>query len=231
MGHNIKIHLADNFDRSLAPIPASKGRDWWDDNDRTRNHAKHCLPLAMANSLGYYILSPGTFLVRWDGNVHHDAVIEHIDKSSHYVVDTHAAFGSFTVQAMFIPVTEDVGDFIYVKGVANERCMPYTCMEACIEAWWNVGNFGLVYLCNQPGEFIIYKGQPIAQMFILHGASSTNDVEVIEGYPKAHYEWLAKRSRPDYRKDLDYFKGKKSSGEDVPSHLTNWKQAAKYRNG
>jgi hypothetical protein len=104
-------------------------------------------------------------------------------------------------------------------------------MEAIIEAWWNVGNFGLVYLLNQPGEFIIYKGQPIAQMFILNGASSTNDVEMIDGYPSEHFAWLAKRSRPDYRKDLDYFRGKKYDGEDVPTHLTNWKQAAKYRNG
>lgn len=229
MGHKIHIHLNHNFDKSLAPIPATKHRHWWDDNHKTKDHAKHCLPLSMANSLGYYILSPGTFLVKWNGNIHEDAEIEHIDKSSHYIVDNHAAYGSFTVQPQFIPVTEDPGDFVYIKGVANERSLPYSCMEAAIEAWWSVGNFGLVFLCNQPGEFIVYKGQPIAQMFLLSAGHAATDMDFVDGFPAEHYEWQKKRSRPDYRKDLDYFVGKTHQGAKVDSHITSWSQAEKYR--
>jgi len=229
MGHEIKLCFAPEFDMSLAPIPAKKLRDWWDDNKRTVNHAKHCLPLSMANSLGWYILSPGTFIVKWNGDVHSNATIQHIDKSSHYEVDNHAAFGSFTVQAKFIPVTKDPGDFVYIKGIANERSCPYTCMEACIEAWWSVGNFGLVFLLNQPGEFLIPKGKPLAQFFLYHGAAGSASLNSQSGYPEGFENWQARRSRPDYQKDLDYMKGLTSVGNKVDTHITNWKDAVKYR--
>lgn len=229
MGNSLKLHLAPGYDRSLAPVPAAKLRDWWDDNSKTKNHAKHCLPLQMANHLGYYILSPGTFIVKWNGDVQTAAEITHIDKSSHYEVDNHAAFGSFVVQAKFIPVTEEPGDFVIIKSIANERNCPYICMEAAIEAWWSVGNFGLVFLLNQPGEFMIPKGKPIAQMLVYHGAAGAIEPELIDGHPPDHAAWLARRSRPDYRKDLDYFKGAKYNGEDVPTHITHWSQASKFR--
>ena len=60
----MKLFLLSDFDKSLLPIPAVRKRDWWDESDKTRKHARHCLPLVMANSLGLYILSPATFQVR-----------------------------------------------------------------------------------------------------------------------------------------------------------------------
>lgn len=228
MGQSIKIHLAPGFDKRLAPIAAAKLRDWWDDNTKTANHAKHCLPLQMANSLGFFVLSPGTFIVRWDGDYHKDVQIEHIEKSSHYEVDAHAAFGSFTIQAKFIPVTEDPGDFVIIKGIANERGLPYDCMEAAIEAWWSVGNFGLVFLLNQPGEFLIPMGKPIAQLHLYHGLAGAANAQIIEGNPPGHAEWQARRARPEYRKDLDYFKGAKSDGSDIVTHISSWAQATKF---
>jgi hypothetical protein len=223
-----KLHLAKNFDKSLLPVPATRLKSWWDDNSKTKNHALHCLPLTMANSLGYYILSPGTFLVKWNGDTQSDVEIEHIEKSSHYVVDSHAAFGSFTVQANFIPVTERPGEFVYVKGIPNERAPAFTCMEAVIEAWWQVGNFGLVFLMTRPGEILIKKGEPIAQFFVYYGQAGSAEFDVVDDYPPEHYGWLQRRSRLDYRKDLDYLKGCKYSGEKVPNHLIHWKNASIY---
>lgn len=231
MGNRIRIHLAPGFDQSLVPIPAIRHRDWWEDNSATKNHAKHCLPLSMANSLGFYLRSPGTFTVSWDGSPHKRAHIEHIEKSSHYEVDNHAAFGCFVVQMKFIPVTDDPGDFVYIKGIPNQRAVPYVCMEACIEAWWSVANAGLVFILNQPGEFTIHLGQPIAHMFLFHGVAGAAVGEVYDGYPEGHNHWQAKRTRKGYVKDLDYLRGFNSAGENIPTHLTNWKDAGKYEHG
>jgi hypothetical protein len=225
----IHFHFANNYDNSLAPIPAIKFREWWEDNNATKNHARHCLPLTMVNSLGYYILSPGTFRVTWNGDIHHRAIIDPIEKSSHFEVDDHAAFGSFTVQAKFIPVTENEGEFIYVKGVPNERGVPYSCMEGLIEAWWNKGIFGLVFLLNQPGTFTVYWGQPIAQIFMYKGEAGAATFQAHKGYPEGHEHWMKRRSRPEYRKDLDYMKGLTSYGDSVPSHITSWKHATKFK--
>lgn len=229
MGDKITIHFADNYDKSLAPIKADRYRDWWEDNNATRDHARHCLPLSMANSLGYYILSPGTFIVEWDGDYFKRAKIQHIEKSSHYEIDNHAAFGSFVVQTSFIPVTDDPGDFIFIKGIPNERGKPYTCMEAIIEAWWSVGIFGLVFLLNQPGKFMIQKGTPIAQMFLYHGKAGAAAVETVDGYPKGYRAWAERRGRKGYTKDLDYMKGLRATGEKIDTHLTNWLDAGKYQ--
>lgn len=229
MGDTIRIHLDPSFDKNLAPKPAIRHRDWFEDNGATRDHARHCLPLAMANSLGYYILSPGTFRVKWNGDHTRRARIKPMEVSSHYEVDNHATFGGFTVQAKFIPVTEDPGDFVYVKGIPNERGAPYACMEAVIEAWWNVGHFGLVFILNQACDITIYMGQPIAQMFLYRGEAGAAGVEFADGYPEGHEHWKAKRNRPDYVKDLDYFKGRNSAGVEIPTHINTWKQAGKFK--
>lgn len=225
---DFKLHFHSSYDMSLAPVPAERNRTWFEDNKKTADHARHCLPLAMANSLGYYILSPGTFGVSWDGNTQSQAIITHHEKSSHYEVDNHAIFGGFVVQAKFIPVTEKPGDFIYFKSIPNERDMAFTCMEAMIEAWWSVANFGLVFMLHQAGEFIVHKGQPIAHMLLYKGIAGAYEYKSVAGFPPGHVEWAKKRNRPDYKKDLDYFKGKYVNGTSEPTHLTNWKQADKY---
>jgi hypothetical protein len=224
----IKLHLNPNFDRSLLPIPATKYRNWWEENTKTKNHARHCLPLSMAGSLGYYILSPGTFKVTWNGNVNENCHIEHIETSSHYIVDDHAAYASFTIQAGFIPTTERPGEFVIIRPLTNEKIPNFLCMDAAIEAWWAVGNFGLVCNIIKPGEFIVKKGEPIAQMFLYYGQAGSAIMEPIEGLPEEHNAWSQRRSRPGYQKDYDYLKGLKHTGEKVVQHLTNWKDAGKY---
>jgi hypothetical protein len=229
MGNRIKVHLAPGFDQSLVPIPAVRHRDWWENTQATKDHARHCLPLAMANSLGYYIRSPGTFRVRWNGDHNTRASIKPLEVSSHYEVDNHATFGGFTIQAKFIPVTDDPGDFIYIKGIPNEQSTLFVCMEAVIEAWWNVGHFGIVYQLNQRCDFTIYMGQPVAQMFLYRGDAGAAEIQLMDGYPEGHAHWLAKRRRPGYTKDLDYFKGKNSAEEEIPTHISTWKEAGKFR--
>lgn len=220
----ITLYLLKNYDRSLLPVPAQRLRAWYQDNQKTRNHAHHCLPLTMANSLGYYILSPGTFSIEWSGDVQTSAVVKVLEPSSHCTVDDHAAFGSFTIQAEFIPRTRQPGDFIYIKGIANERCCPYNCMEAMIEAWWSWARFGLVFLVNRPGKFIVRRGQPVAQMFLYRGAAghAKLDARDFEQMPSDYHAWFAKRARPDYRKDLDYMHGKQPDGSEPVAHVRHW---------
>jgi Family of unknown function (DUF6065) len=219
----LTLHLLPNFDRKFLPVPANSLKSWWGDNEKTRNHAQHCQPLAMANSLGYYILSPGTFTVEWNGDVQSDAAIQILDASSHCEVDSHAAYGSFTIQLGFIPVTEAPGDFVFIKGIPNERALPYSCMEAIIEAWWSRAAFGLVFLLNQAGKFTVKSGQPIAQMFLYKAAGGFVDVEVIDGIPEGYQAWYDRRHRSGYQKDFDYLHGKRPDGSREPTHMWLWR--------
>lgn len=224
----ISLHLLPNFDKRLLPVPAWKYRDWWQDNDKTRNHAQHCHPLAMANSLGYYVLSPATFVVEWNGDVRRNARIEIVEASSHCDIGTHAAYGSFTIQPGFVPMTSEAGDFIFVKGMPNERGLPYHCMEALIEAWWNPARFGLVFLLNQRGKFRIKLGQPIAQMFVYGAAGGFAEIRIVDGLPDEHRAWEQRRYRPGYAKDFDYMGGRHPNGHREPTHIVSWRKGKKF---
>jgi hypothetical protein len=74
-----RLHwLADEW----LPQPAEPRRSWWEEQYVTRRHARHCLPLTMANSLGYTIHSPVSFRVDWDGDPHSHAQVETDDTMS-----------------------------------------------------------------------------------------------------------------------------------------------------
>jgi hypothetical protein len=177
----------------------------------------------MANSLGYVIPSPATFEVSWDGEIKNDARIAITEIAMHSEVDSHSAGGSFTVQPGFIPRTQRPGEFIYIKGIPNRRAH-YTCMEALIEAWWNPARFGLVFLVNQAGSFAIRAGEPLAQMFVYEGRAGSAEFDVVRGYPPEHRQWEQRRYRPEYRRDLDYMRGRHPDGTPEPTHVASWQQ-------
>lgn len=218
----IKLYLCEPYDHSLLPVRANKFRAWWEDDEKTQNHARFCHPLVMANQIGFYILSPATFTVEWNGKSEEDAKVTVIEASDHAVIDNHSARGSFTVQTNFIPVTNS-GDFIYIKGIPNVR-RPYTIMEAIIEAWWNPAHFGLVALCNQPGKITVQKGEALAHMLILNEAGVDVDL-VIAGKDKEvpyRQEFLKKRGQ-QVNHELDYLRGEYPNGEPAPNHYKSFK--------
>lgn len=220
----ININMLPGFRKSLLPVQGEKTKPWWQDNDKTKNHIQKCLPLGMANSLGYQILSPATFTVEWDGDVHANAIVTVLEQCENCAVDDHAAYGSFTVQPGFIPTTDNVGDFIMIKGLPNERCQPYSCMEAVIEAWWSRARFGLVFLMNQKGKILVSMGQPIAQMFVIKSDGFHDELNVVDSLTDDFISWHDKRSRPGYNIDLDYMRGLLPGGQQAEDHLVAWRK-------
>jgi hypothetical protein len=227
MGNTIRLHLRPDYDRSLLPVPAASKREWFQSDPKTRNHAHHCQPLLMANSCGYFILSPARFTVAWDGDPDRDAELTIHECASHGVVDTHSSRGSFTIQSRFLARTENVGDFLWIKGIANERDLPFTCMEALVESWWSNAQFGLVFLLNGSGSFTVEMGQPIAQMLVYQAAGGFAELEICESLPEEHHAFIRRRTRPDFRKDLDYLRGRHPDGSVETTHIVTWRKGAK----
>ncbi len=219
----ITLYLKKGYDKRFLPIKAKHHRSWWEADSKTRMHARFCLPLKMASGLGFYILSPATFTVEWDGDDKHDANIEIIDACDHATIDNHSAFGSFTVQSSFIARTKRLGDFVYIKGIANSARLPYSVLEAMIESWWSPSEFGIVCLLNQPGKFTIKKGDALAQMIVVNSEQALYDLTCKDGYPPIWSEWIVKQANPE--KNLDYFRGRLPDGTQVCPHFTSWSDA------
>ena len=214
----VQLYLIKGYDKNFLPSKPNIYVDWWERDSKTKNHARFCMPLLMANVLGYDILSPATFEVFWDGDDRHDAQVKIIDKCSHAVIDNHSAKGSFTVQSQFIPKTKK-GYYIYIKGIPNIR-RPFSVMEGLIETWWNPAHFGLVCLCNSPSKFTIVKGEPIARMVLLHQDALKVKLEIKDDESEIYQrkEFLEKRTKQT-SKVLDYFKGLYPNGEKVEHHI------------
>ncbi|CAN5621309.1 hypothetical protein BH10CYA1_BH10CYA1_42410 [soil metagenome] len=224
---SIVLFLPPDFDKRLLPVKARALRHWWETDDKTRMHARFCLPLTMASGLGFYILSPATFTVEWDGDPTHDTEVTIIDGASHAVIDNHSSFGSFTVQARFIGRTKSIGDFIYIKGVANQYRQPFNVMEAMIESWWTPSEFGIVCLVNQAGKFTIKKGEPLAQMFVVNTAQAQYSLATADGYPPLWDEWTERRKPEIYNgRNMDYLRGVLPDQTPVCPHLKNWNEGS-----
>jgi len=223
---SIVLYLPPDYDKKLLPVKARALRDWFETDDKTRMHARFCLPLTMASGIGYYILSPATFTVEWDGDHTHDAQVEILDASSHAQIDNHSSYGSFTVQARFIARTKNIGDFVYIKGVSNQYRKPFNVLEAMIESWWTPSEFGIVCLVNQPGKFTIKKGEPLAQMFVINMEQAQYGLATADGYPPFWDEWTERRKPEIYNgRNMDYLRGVLPDQTPVCPHLKNWGEA------
>jgi tetratricopeptide (TPR) repeat protein len=204
----ITLFLPPEYDKSLVPVKASMHRRWLEEDRKTTNHGRFCLPLSMGSGIGWYILSPAKFTVKWDGDITHDAEVEIHEQASHAAIDCHSACGSFTVQVVFVPRTKRPGDYVFIKGISNQFRRPYQFLEAMLEAWWSPASFGLVGILNQACEFTIEKGEPLAQMFSIHMDQATYGLELREGYAPYWKEWDDKRRDPSYTgRNMDYLKG------------------------
>lgn len=223
---SITLFVPPSYDRSLLPIKARGLRNWWEVDEKTRMHARFCLPLTMASGLGYYILSPATFVVEWDGVDTHDTTIEILDGASHAQIDNHSSFGSFTVQAGFIARTKNIGEFVYIKGVANQERPAFNVLEAMIESWWSPSTFGIVCVVNRAGKFKINKGEPLAQMFVVGASLAEYGLSVLEGYPPFWDEWNERRRPEVYNgRNMDYLRGVLPDQTPVCPHLKSWSKS------
>lgn len=206
------------FDRDLLPVAGQEARAWFEQDPLACDHARFCHPLAMANQLGFYLLSPATFRVSWDGDPESPASLEILDEACHSRISTHSAAGSFTVQLQFLPVTE-AGVFTFLKGIPNLR-RPYTAMEALVETWWNPAGMGLVMLCNGAGEFQVQRGEPIAQMIFVDQRQARSDLQVAgDASEVPHQREFSLKRASQVRPELDYMMGRYPDGSIVTLHF------------
>ncbi len=221
----IAIYTERNFDMSLFPVPASRLRKWWEEDSKTKNHARFCLPMLMANSYGFYILSPADISFYWDGSAGSNVEFITSNESSHTGVTNHSAHGTFTIQAQIVPRTP-VGVFTLIKPLPNIR-LPFQPLEGLIETWWSVANFGIVTFATRPGEYIIKRGDPIAQMIFI--GSSIHDYELVHaGYVdelRERKEFMEKRNAYT-DKQLDYMKGLHMDGTKEDMHFSKFKNTS-----
>lgn len=220
-------------------VPASPKRDWMDETPG--KGAYRCLPLAMANQLGWVITCPFSFRAVWSGDQSADAtVVTPLDNTSPIIagmIQSHFGGGIITFRLPWLFRTSP-GFGLIVRGPTNLAHPDAAPLDGLVETDWSPATFTMNWKLLRPGVSARFnKGDPICMVtpYPLDLIESFDPVErSIDTAPNLKEEFLAfSNSRNQVlseratsgrdRWEKDYMKGERADGSLAPNHRTNLK--------
>ncbi|HEY2970316.1 MAG TPA: DUF6065 family protein [Casimicrobiaceae bacterium] len=224
--------------------PAPTTRTWMD--KIKDNHAYRCLPLNIANSHGWEILSPCTFEVTWTGGISvHALTIMALDgyPQLKQLVVSHFAYGIITFHLGYLFRTEPGWD-LFASGSLNSPKDGIAPLTGVIETDWLPYPFTMNWQMTRPGTVRFSKDEPICMVFPMpHGALQDVEPEIfdLDSLPEVKEQTMAwKERRDEFMAKLNakdpqtlkdawqryYFLGKMPDGSAPERHLSKLRVAA-----
>jgi Family of unknown function (DUF6065) len=227
-----RINNPPNMGLVKAPIE----RDWMDAT--SQRFAYRCLPLNIANQMGWFLTSPCSFELYWyGGSDKSDIQLRFLDIPDPSVT-THFGFGVLTFSLPYLFRTPPETN-LWVKGPSNMPKDGIQALEGVIETDWAFSTFTMNWKVTRPGEWIRFSaGEPVCMVvpvprgFAEHLAPITTPLTKNEELHAKYRAWEASRSNfltglntkdPDAVKrgwQKDYFQGKQSEGGTFDGHQT-----------
>lgn len=209
----------------------SKPTRLWMDNSINKNPYR-CLPLTMANSFGWDLISKSESVIEWNGGQRaEDLTINNISGGCFPV--SHFGEGVITWHTGYLFVTEEPYG-LYVTGPANEPIHNIICLSGIVETYWLPFTFTMNWRFTAPGKITIKEGDVIAHIFPINldlfenmqaEVTSINNntllKEQYESWSKSRAEFNNKpRKKDEWQKN--YFKGSDLAGKrQEKEHRTN----------
>jgi len=180
--------------------PGGPRRQWMDETGE--RYAYRCLPLTIANSHGWELLSPMAFQARWDGGTSMEAVEIRMDSgySEHLKPVTLFGYGTVTfhIEAIF---RTPPGWNLVVGPPPNRQKDAIQALGGIIETDWSPYTFTMNWRFTRADQWIRFEeNEPIAFIFpVQRGAVErfAPRIELLEDNPdlKASFEkWSASRN-------------------------------------
>lgn len=216
--------------------PARARRDWMD--AFPERHAYRCLPLAIANSFGWEVLSPCDLRIDYDGGMRTESIRVSAEDGFPHVEQLAASNftrGILTLHTGFIFRTEP-GWALLVGGPANEPKDGMYPLTGVVETDWLPYPFTMNWQLLRPGTFRIRKGEPYCTVVpVLLDPVAATDVEILEAteepqLPERMESFAARRGEllestrnPDAEArqhwGREYFKGMLADGTMAQNHV------------
>lgn len=138
-------------------------REWM---EKTSNKfAYRCLPLTIANQLGFWVLNPVGFTAKWLGAP--DVVEFRFDKAGDFwgrSITNHFKYGIVTWNTPFLFRTRPVGSRVLITGAPNRFKHNAHPLTGLIESDWMVMSFTMNWQIMRPHEEVRFeRGEPIFQ--------------------------------------------------------------------
>jgi hypothetical protein len=234
--------------RAVDIVPARADRAWMDATDQRA--AYRCLPLSIANAMGWELVMPATVVATWRGSAEFDGVdVEVSDPSwaDGAIASSHFGHGIVTFHTGYLFRT-DPGVGLWARGAPNWPKDGIAPLEGIIETDWIDFTFTMNWQFTRPGSVTFEKGEPFC--FITPFAYRSLDAvrpEILaidsDRDTAAAFE-ERKTSRNDFNKRLSefdeevvrkgwekwYMRGLNPAGERAnPAHLSKLRLATPIR--
>jgi Family of unknown function (DUF6065) len=222
-------------------VPGRPDRQWMDAfSDR---HPYRCLPLVVANTTGWELLSPVSFTASWNGGPRcEDIRLDPDDDTTPELLQrwavSHFSGGVVTFHTGYLFRTEPGWD-LWVGGPPNHIKDGVQALTGVVETFWLPFPFTMNWRFTRPGMVSFKKGEPFCfVMPIQHEAIDDVQpvVKSIAEEPELQAQYLAwGQSRTGFLEKLaqrdeatvatgwqrDYFKGRTPEGLAAPENHIN----------
>ena len=160
MKDKLQITAYEVVEEPMQLRSAVRARDWID--DLPEKFAYRCLPLAIANQVGWEILNPVSFTARWNGKAGLDAVKISFHKEESVLVGSHFGNGVLTFSLGYLFRTTKSHN-LWVKGPANSPKDAIAPLEGIIETDWAPFTFTMNWQFTRKRHKVTFeKDEPIA---------------------------------------------------------------------
>ena len=180
-----------------SPMPlaeAERSRGWIE--ALPERFAYRCLPLAMANQIGWEILNPVPFTARWNGRNGLDAIEIRFHETSTDLVGSHFGHGILTFTSGYLFRTTKAHN-LWVKGPANRPKDGIAPLEGLIETDWAPYTFTMNWQFTRRRVKVTFgKDEPIACIlpYPRHYAGKFDpEIRNLNEEPKLYAQYVAWR--------------------------------------
>ena len=163
MKDKLQITAYEVVDKPMPIRSAQRARDWIEElPDR---FAYRCLPLAIANQVGWEILNQTPFTARWNGKEGLDAISFSFDGDPNPLVGSHFGHGVLTFSLGYLFRTTKSHN-LWVKGPANRPKDGIAALEGIIETDWAPFTFTMNWQFTRKRQKVRFeRDEPIATIF------------------------------------------------------------------
>lgn len=231
LGAAMKLTCFSHVEKPLRLVPAASKRPWMD--TQANRHSYRCLPLKIANTYGWHLLSPYQFSASYHGGADTSAIDLYLpdgEDPSEAFVQSHFGHGILTFRTGYVIRTQ-AGWHLMTCGPANSPKDGIDALSGLVETDWLPYPFTINWKFTRPGNVSFAQDEPIAQLIpVMQHALEWIEPEVrsIDEDPrlKRQFEdWWRKRN--DYTEaslrgskewQRDYMRGEFADGTKAPRH-------------